>query len=472
MSTSLLADPRVLTRIGEHLGRADLCSLLLVNKLTNTTLTPTLYSDIDLVECSATLKCVKTLAAAPGTRAFSRDLPALVNAFVLHVPADDLPWDADSKLFGTTMLTCIFRMVNLRKFASPIPLPFAPTILSMVVSGSRPKLQSIQLVVPKAKGSQLARVRPTTDHSKLPLLRTFKLDVWQPFDPTLARGIQSLLRLRANTLRALSLTTSLATSGSPNIVGPLLPSDVAFTALEELEIELTALSHPSLQHTAAIRALSIPGSLMDEDEIDLHDRLHHAFPVLESLAAPNSIVSEFFPEDTRHRRPIHTLRLNGASYGMGSLDYAGDESEWYDLEEILPLLRYSAVPIRDLSFAVVDLPLEDLPLVVPHLVTLHRLVVVFSDDFEADAADYLSELGQVLIAHLPELHTFLMSDMPVRVQHEDNGFEHAQDLPLQRKILAEWESYSSALRKVAFTSEFGWEKKGDQWFPASPASFV
>lgn len=233
------------------------------------------------------------------------------------------------------MLTCILRMANLRKFASPIPI--APTILSMVVSGSRPKLQSIQLVVPKAKGSQLARVRPTADYTKLPLLRTFKLDVWQPFDPTLARGIRSLLRLRANTLRALSLTTSLATSGSPNIVGPLLLSDVAFTALEELEIELTALSHPSLQHTAAIRPLSIRGSLMDEDEIDFHDRLHHAFPVLESLAAPNSIASEFFPEDTRYRRPIHTLRLNGVSYGKGSLDYVGDESEWYNLEEILPL---------------------------------------------------------------------------------------------------------------------------------------
>ncbi|KAI0634801.1 hypothetical protein C8Q77DRAFT_1104112 [Trametes polyzona] len=466
MITSLSQDPAVLVKIGEFIGlrrRADLLPLLLVNKLVNAVLTPVLYTDIDLLECASALKCIRTLAAPPSLRAFRRDLPALVQAFVLRVPAEDLPWSPDSHAFGAPLLTCLLRMVNLRHFTCLLPLPFAPSMLALLVSGSRPLLQTIELVIPKAREPRPAmRIRlDPDDPAKLPDLRTFKLDVWQPLEPTLARTVHNLLRSRANTLKSLALTSSLAEEGV-DIVNQLLPSNATFTSLEELHIEASALSHPSLRQTASIKTLSIPGSPTDDEDLQDHAFIHDSFPAIESLACPNSILPAFFPEDVQRRRPIHTLRLNGASYGMRSFDYTGDESDWFELQEFLPLLRHSAVPVRHLSFAVMDLPIEDLPDIVPHLMTLETLVVAFTDDIE-DAEEYLVQLGRVLIAHLPHLHTFLLSDAPVKAQNEDRGFRHAQNIPLQRKALAEYSKHSSNLQRVAFTSDFLWEKRGSDW---------
>ncbi|EIW61020.1 uncharacterized protein TRAVEDRAFT_46245 [Trametes versicolor FP-101664 SS1] len=74
-------------------------------------------------------------------------------------------------------------------------------------------------------------------------------------------------------------------------------------------------------------------------------------------------------------------------------------------------------------------------------------------------------LGTRLIAHLPRLHTFLLSDGPLKLC---GGFRHAfpwaGDEALQRQVLADFDRRSSVLRRVAFTTEFEWEKRADgQW---------
>ncbi len=66
---------------------------------------------------------------------------------------------------------------------------------------------------------------------------------------------------------------------------------------------------------------------------------------------------------------------------------------------------------------------------------------------------------------MPRLHTFLLSDCALKTMSDEGPFEFAHDEDYQRRVLAVYDQHSSSLRRVAFTTEFEWEKKEDGWHP-------
>ena len=71
-----------------------------------------------------------------------------------------------------------------------------------------------------------------------------------------------------------------------------------------------------------------------------------------------------------------------------------------------------------------------------------------------------------MLPQMPRLHTFLLSDGPAKTVYPGGGpFYYAHDEDYQRRALAAYDEQSSSLRRVAFTSEFEWEKRADGWHP-------
>lgn len=73
----------------------------------------------------------------------------------------------------------------------------------------------------------------------------------------------------------------------------------------------------------------------------------------------------------------------------------------------------------------------------------------------------LASLGPLLLARMPRLHTFLLSDVSLKRYDLGNAFLWARDEALQSAVLAGYEFHAPALRRVAFTTEFEWEKRAD-----------
>lgn len=75
------------------------------------------------------------------------------------------------------------------------------------------------------------------------------------------------------------------------------------------------------------------------------------------------------------------------------------------------------------------------------------------------------ETGKVVMPLLPRLHTFLLSD--ASWNHDRSRGGHlwlARNVRLQRTLLAQYQQHASALRVVAFTTYFQWEKNADgEW---------
>lgn len=72
---------------------------------------------------------------------------------------------------------------------------------------------------------------------------------------------------------------------------------------------------------------------------------------------------------------------------------------------------------------------------------------------------------------MPHLHTLLIIDSGAEPEwgsiDSDSGptsFYFAYDLEFQRELLSSYETYAPKLRRVAFTTEFEWEKGPDGWW--------
>ncbi len=80
--------------------------------------------------------------------------------------------------------------------------------------------------------------------------------------------------------------------------------------------------------------------------------------------------------------------------------------------------------------------------------------------------DDIFSLAEVL-GSMPRLHTFLLSDVLLKKLPGPEGgpFKFAHDEDYQRRALAAYDQHSSSLRRVAFTTEFEWEKKEGGWHP-------
>ncbi len=78
--------------------------------------------------------------------------------------------------------------------------------------------------------------------------------------------------------------------------------------------------------------------------------------------------------------------------------------------------------------------------------------------------DEISDVAP-LLGWMPRLHTFLLSDGLARSFAHGCPFEFYDDEDYQRAALDNYDQHSSSLRRVAFTTEFEWEKREDGWHP-------
>ncbi|KAI0360420.1 hypothetical protein OH77DRAFT_680892 [Trametes cingulata] len=465
-----LLPTEVIDLIRSTLSPADLHTLVLVNKAHNMVLTPHLYADIKLLHYPSALQCIMLLDGPSEDNAFGRNLVTLVQSFSLGEDTS-YPEDANYKLLASTLVLDVLRMANLKHFSCTLALPYSISLLAALLSGAVPKLQSLQLTVSDIDippGCDIAHLS-----LRVPRLRSVKLDIRDRIPPAVITLIREVLTSRAEALRTLSLFSDDEHYGPPTVY---LPTAAVFSSLEELAISGRALSHPSLR-PAPVRTLVVREANSANEPFSMDNNVLRldpgAFPRLQRLFCYPRMLQAFLPEQTRYRRPIDTIGLNYVS-ASGSVHEDGcfgtPESHLYipsPWRSQLQRLRFSRVGVRRLFLHVYHFPsLYGFPNpgeTANCLSTLESLVVVLSDDPGIDAETYLLKLGSEVIAHIPHLHTFVLSDEPTSKEAQRHPFEHAEDLDLQRRALAQYEVWRPTLETVAFTADFHWKKTADGW---------
>ncbi|KAI0781548.1 hypothetical protein BD413DRAFT_608677 [Trametes elegans] len=132
--------------------------------------------------------------------------------------------------------------------------------------------------------------------------------------------------------------------------------------------------------------------------------------------------------------------------------------------DVLSVLQNSRVPIKRLGVYLTPRALSRMFDIAPNIRHLESLLLVAAH--ELDTAIDPTCIGSALLAHLPRLHTFLLSDGPFKREDPTIAFRWAWDYSLQRQLLVEYHGYAPGLRRMAFTTEFEWEKRADgRWYP-------
>ncbi|EIW61027.1 uncharacterized protein TRAVEDRAFT_19523 [Trametes versicolor FP-101664 SS1] len=128
---------------------------------------------------------------------------------------------------------------------------------------------------------------------------------------------------------------------------------------------------------------------------------------------------------------------------------------------MLAPIAYSGAALQSLSISFTDTELHELCNweTMRYLAHLKSLVIALHMNY-GHTLD-LASLGPLLLARMPRLHTFLLSDVSLKRYDLGNAFLWARDEALQSAVLAGYEFHAPALRRVAFTTEFEWEKRAD-----------
>lgn len=70
-----------------------------------------------------------------------------------------------------------------------------------------------------------------------------------------------------------------------------------------------------------------------------------------------------------------------------------------------------------------------------------------------------------MLARMPKLHTFLLSDAALKREHPAYHFNLASAQTRQREIVHQWAEIAGSLRRIAFTTEMEWVRCGREWVP-------
>lgn len=463
--------------IGRTSAHSDLATLLLASKTLNEHLTPTLYASVNIQDFSGAQFCTRTLSADPSTLAFGRDLAALVRSFSLRYRCAYLggPPRPVKETLARRLSCAAGRMTGLRYFTLVTNLNICtPNVCAALARSAAPTLRSLTMTTDQPEwvdGSDAGVLRDVcTVFQELTSISLALSDKTPWFD-----FLERILTSGAGRLRNLSLKFTFA-----SVVSALPRQTPVWAHLQELELELLNAPLDTLPSTPNVRKLTLSWSI----RADALARLvlpPDAFPALEALTCPYQLLPKFLPEDAQTQRPIRTVRLNNASYdeagGDGDFSYY-ERPEWEELVEVLRCLPRSAGPVTDLSFYVDLLNAstfgDDLA---PYTAMLERLVVVMHQDPGPVSLLYwrkrmgsnmvvlqpsaIATFGETLFAHAPKLHTFLLSDAPVKADDCRMSFTSSRDTQLG--WLEAWDRHSNTLKKVAFATEFVWTKTEGGW---------
>ncbi|KAI0628910.1 hypothetical protein C8Q77DRAFT_1161932 [Trametes polyzona] len=453
--------------------KSDLLALARADKTCNEICTPLLYRTIIISGCHLTQKCVETLASDPSRLFLGRDLASFVHTFLIERCCRESEPYGVHRDFDNLLLQSVRRMPNLRAFQYPEIRLRAVELLGQILSNSPRKLRLLHMpliYLPEAFPDialqervfeQLVITPPAiTQLSELSLYFPDKLP--QPM-VTVLRG---LLLSSARTMTRLRITSYAPHETMEAIIPPLR----TFPALKDFDIQAEYLAAiPALGHHSKLRSIRVYNSVSSEQS---HFALPSiSWPELEELECELEVVSLFLPysRNSDHRRPISTLRLCGTKYTReGGHNWCNDclAPSWDDNLRAINSVWYSAVPLKHLSFSVEKLKPRHIKWLPRYIQQLETLVIAVS---KSPLPDDVFALGQVLIARLPRLHTFLLADVALKRYSSNHAFRFARDVGLQRHWLAEFETHSSVLRRVAFTTEFEWERGADgTWRTSNP----
>ncbi|KAI1787697.1 hypothetical protein LXA43DRAFT_683422 [Ganoderma leucocontextum] len=454
----------VLHLVGVLAQPSDLCSMLQVSRALNKALTPILYFNIELDAWDPILKCITTLNSKS----------AYVRSLVIKRPAARSPSYVQlgaKAAIADALLNVLPLMVNLKHFSSSIGLgPRSSDIFCLLATGSCASLQTIELQVLDDVPTALESTEPDEIESLAlqvpPNLRRLALELPMGSSAHWQRSfVRHLLRTCAPTLRTLSITIDDYVTG---IWDHFLPPDADFVHLENLGIEYEALSHPSLLRAVNVCSLKLSGARVPSGPINPLSA--EILPSLRSLSCPAELVAAFLHPDTDRCRPIATVCIGNASYrSSAERDHSWnrpDPSGWRNVFTSLQHLRYSAVPVTSLTVDVVSIPLAGVHAAhwQPYLATLESLDIVYHRGYTKDPLS--CQLASELVAHLPRLHTLLISRAPPErkcfVPLDEEESMVAEALQLSRKMVYEFKS-RSALRRFALSTAIEWHKDDDGW---------
>ncbi|TFK87645.1 hypothetical protein K466DRAFT_599302 [Polyporus arcularius HHB13444] len=456
--------------ICEAADRRDLYSIALSGWQLNAVVTPILYSTIDLQVPHAIYACVRTLASVPARSTTSRDLAGFVETLSLRDPDD---WagmsvfnDSHRFILGRRLADAIPRMRRLRSITCRIGFPHALQIFAMLASGALPGVNAIDIrFAGQSATTKDAEVAGASVAVGVTGLKTVKLD-WTCDPPESYQMLmRSLVVANYKTLCSLAIRHG----DSAEILKAVWRSIPSFPALQELDVSPDLLTDPASPDTSSVLRLSIP-----EDycwyEIELPST---AVPNLQDITCFPRHLRCFLPDDAEHRRPISAVTFNHVRYertrsgGYYAMEDDGDVYDWWDIWSTLRPIYFSGCPLLRLGFAVRELRTYGLSTLVPLIKDLEYLLIV-AQKAEEEPAERRWDEAEILalakvFSQMPRLHTFLLSDGLLKALPGGGPFEFAHDEGLQRRALATYDQHSSSLRRVAFTTEFEWEKREDGW---------
>ncbi|RPD55380.1 hypothetical protein L226DRAFT_615626 [Lentinus tigrinus ALCF2SS1-7] len=442
--------------IFESVDRSDLYFIALSSRTLNKIVTPALYSNIDLDLPHTIYACVRTLASVPRRTAFNRDLAGFVETISLRDLNDwiELPSALQRKqrsVVGRRLAKAIPRMKRIRSITCRIrSLPHTLQVFTTLASGAFPHIDAIDMNVCFPSHWSPTLTSPIAGIRGLKILRLDSDDF--------GSFMCSILTGNYNTLKSLVFTDRL------HIVWHAWKSIPSFPALEELGVQVQVLSERAFQDTSSVRRFILPcWDIWDDVAMP-----SNVLPNLEDVTCYPVQLRAFLLTSASHKRPISTVTLNHLRYERchrGGCFGMEDRFTPYDFHHnigpTVQALRFSSAPLRRLSFCVQKLSVSALSDLLP-LTDLEYLLIALDMAPGEDDTDDIFALAP-LLDRMPRMHTLLLSDVTKKMMNECFAFAH--DEAYQRRALAAYDEHSSFLRRVAFTTEFEWEKRQDGWHP-------
>ncbi|KAI0328042.1 hypothetical protein GY45DRAFT_1436497 [Cubamyces sp. BRFM 1775] len=461
-SRALRLPPELLHIICSYLRRPDLPVFALVNKSCNEICTPLLYRDIRIFEQWAAVRLVRTLCS-PGL-SFGRRLSTLIRTFWISDTSRVVGRGATGDQLDHLINKSIAHMSNLETLRYRSERPGWRTFLALI-SRPHPRLRSLDITIWVHDGILVNVQKACTVLETIPLplpqLTELAVFAYHVVPHGILSIIGKILSSRCNAITKLSFICF----GEVDL-SPISPALAYLPALRHLEVKVNQLSAPEIQQMSHVKSISIHEKFLSFVAPDISLQPSQ-WPTLEVLVCHPEMVPLFLPENAspEHRRPIHTLQINAVTYernwGEVVVDYTPD---WSDTLAAVAHTSFSASPLKHLSFQTYDLKPRHLRRLAPYLGNLESLVVAVT---HKAAAAHVFALGEIVVATSPRLHTLLLSDGAHKVYGQNEAFSFARNLDMQKQWLIEYSRHSSVLRRVAFTTEFEWEKGDDgAWYPS------
>ena len=357
-------------------------SILLIARLSkacNRTVTPLLYERLNFKNMTQAYRCFSVLESS------ERNLASFVKFIAMPVGPYWPEFNHVREAFHHLFVRSILRMHNLQEFNCLVPGQLTPDLCLALCKLKF--LQSIKISLPSIDELEGLDMSPLSSADPtLPCLHTLdftQIDMKPNINlhPAYEHFISSLIRKHSHQLRIINVQTE---ANNRDYIARLLPPHKDIPSKDEDQDTFPLLdavtTKPSFLNTSIINQFKTARSITLSPPTSSPPLSfpHHLLPHLQSFTGSSQYLKPLL--DPQAKRPIHTLRLNGAFFrdapAQGSS--AIREVEWPELFEELEALPNSYIPVRHLAFYCQSVDFKILPVVAPYLCTLETLLISLS----------------------------------------------------------------------------------------------